>query len=100
MSVTHMQSTTTAPVVYVAFELAWSEWNRASSTGLAQPPRLRSIGARKLLVLQEEIAKAKVRFGLPADTAVVSCYEAGRDGFWLHRYLVAQGIDNAVIDSA
>ena len=29
-----------------------------------------------------------------------SCYEAGRDGFWLHRWLIAQGIDNLVVDSA
>ena len=31
---------------------------------------------------------------------MVSCYEAGRDGFWLDRYLHAQGVDNQVIDSA
>ena len=29
-----------------------------------------------------------------------SCYEAGRDGFWLHRWLIAHGIDNIVVDSA
>jgi transposase len=32
--------------------------------------------------------------------SVVSCYEAGRDGFWLHRYLQGRGIDNVVVDSA
>lgn len=100
MSVTQAQFTTTTPVLYVSFELGWSEWKLAFSTGLAQAPRLRTVGARKLPVLLEEIAKAKKRFGLPAETAVISCYEAGRDGFWLHRYLAAQGIDNAVIDSA
>jgi len=31
---------------------------------------------------------------------VQSCYEAGRDGFWLHRFLVSAGIENVVIDSA
>jgi transposase len=31
---------------------------------------------------------------------VHSCYEAGRDGFWLHRWLLEQGIDNIVVDSA
>jgi transposase len=31
---------------------------------------------------------------------VVSCYEAGRDGFWLHRWLVAEGIENVVVDSS
>ena len=33
-------------------------------------------------------------------TPVASCYEAGRDGFWLHRFLEAQGIENLVMDSA
>jgi transposase len=31
---------------------------------------------------------------------MMSCYEAGRDGFWLHRYLLSCGIDNVVVDSA
>ena len=31
---------------------------------------------------------------------VVTCYEAGRDGFWLHRWLRDQGIDNRVLDPA
>jgi transposase len=29
---------------------------------------------------------------------VVSCYEAGRDGFWLHRVLCGAGVENRVID--
>ena len=29
-----------------------------------------------------------------------SCYEAGRDGWWLHRWLREHGIDNIVVDSA
>jgi transposase len=31
---------------------------------------------------------------------VVSCYEAGREGFWLHRVLVAEGVENRVVDAA
>ena len=38
--------------------------------------------------LVEAIKKAKENFGLSPEAGVVSCYEAGRDGFWLHRYLV------------
>ena len=34
-----------------------------------------------------EIARAKARFGLSESAAVFSCYEAGRDGFWLDRFL-------------
>lgn len=31
---------------------------------------------------------------------MVSCYEAGRDGFWLHRFLTQAGIHNLVVDSS
>ena len=48
---------------------------------MAQKPRLRTIPARELAGLQREILLAKQRFALPADAPVVSCYEAGRDGF-------------------
>ena len=52
------------------------------------------------LVLLDEIKKAKQRFGLPEDTTVISCYEAGRDGFWIHRFLINEEIQNIVVDSA
>ena len=51
-------------------------------------------------MLQEEITKAKARFGLPADAPVCTCYEAGRDGFWLHRALTKMGITNVVVDAS
>jgi transposase len=88
------------PVLYLAFELGWSEWKLAFSPGVGVPARLRTIGARQVERLAVEIAKAKQRLGLPEDAVVRSCYEAGRDGFWLHRYLTSQGIDNRVVDSA
>ena len=43
---------------------------------------------------------AEKRCGLPPTTRVLSCCEAGRDEFWLHRYLLAQGIENRVVDSS
>ena len=48
----------------------------------------------------DAIAKAKARCALVGDVVVRSCYEAGCDGFWLHRWLLEQGIDNLVVDSA
>jgi transposase len=39
------------------------------------------------------------RFHLKATTPVVSCYEAGREGFWLHRYLEHAGVQNLVVDA-
>jgi transposase len=87
-------------VLYLAFELGWNEWKLAFGTGPADNPRLRSMGGRNTLALLEEIAKAKKRFGLADDAPVKSCYEAGRDGFWLHRFLEKEGIDNQVVDSS
>jgi transposase len=46
------------------------------------------------------VAKARERFGLPGSARVLSCYEAGRDGFWLHRHLRGVGIENEVVDAA
>jgi len=63
-------------------------------------PRLCQIPAGAVSALENQIARAKRRFGLPAEAPVVSCYEAGRDGFWLHRYLLAHGITNHVADSS
>ena len=48
----------------------------------------------------DEIAQAKRRCGLPETAPVVSCYEAGREGFWLHRFLEAHGMTNHVVDSS
>jgi transposase len=56
--------------------------------------------ARALRSLEAEIARAKAHFGLPANAPVCSCYEAGRDGFWLHRYLVSRGVANRIVDSS
>jgi transposase len=87
-------------VLYLAFELGCSEWKLGFGTGPADNPRLRTIGGRNTEALLQEIAKAKRRFGLPEDAPVHSCYEAGRDGFWLHRFLESQRIANLVVDSS
>jgi transposase len=100
MAATRKECSDQRPVLYLAFELGWQEWKLAFATAPGDNPRLCSIRARDLEALQLEIAKAKKRFRLPEDTAVASCYEAGRDGFWLHRYLDSQGIVNLVVDSA
>lgn len=102
MSATHVHdfTPTATPKLYLAFELGWTSWNLAFTTAIAQKPRLRTIRARDLDGLQREIRRAKVRFNLPDDTPVVSCYEAGRDGFWIHRYVTHVNIANIVVDAA
>lgn len=86
--------------LYLAFELGNSEWKLGFTIGLGQRPRQRKIRAGDLAALEREIRLAKQRFSLPETSRVLSCYEAGRDGFWLHRYLLSQGIENRVVDSA
>lgn len=86
--------------LYLAFELGDRHWTLGSTVGLGQRPRRRTIPARALEAVWEEIARAKQRFGLPADAPVVSCYEAGPDGFWVHRALVAHGVANVVVDAS
>lgn len=88
------------PVLALSFELGASEWKMAFSTGLGQPPRFRTVPARDLSAAQREIAQAKQRFGLPAQARVASCYEAGRDGFWVHRALLGMGVESLIVDSA
>src|SRR3954454_7224719 len=95
-----MTTATTAPrALYIALELGQDKWLLACATQAAEKPRFRGLPARDLSRLDAEIAKAKERFGLPADAPVRTCYEAGRDGFWLQRALSARGIDNVVVDS-
>lgn len=86
--------------LYMALELSSEEWKLGFTIGFGQAPRLRSLQGRDLTGLLNEIQLAKVRFGLVEEAVVRSCYEAGRDGFWLHRYLEAQGIHNLVVDSS
>jgi transposase len=102
MSATHdlHPTTTGSNSLYLAFELGWTSWNLAFTTAIAQKPRLRTIPARDLDGLQREILCARHRFALPGDAPVLSCYEAGRDGFWLHRYLQHHAVTNLVVDAA
>ena len=86
--------------LYVAFELGVDEWKIGFTKDLGTKARVRVVPARDLKQLARELTAAKQWFALPVTAPVRSCYEAGRDGFWLHRHLVAEGIDNRVVDSA
>lgn len=87
-------------VLYLAFELGASKWLLGFSIGLGQKPRKRTVAAGDLEVLAQEIKAAKKKFRLSEEAVVKSCYESGRDGFWLHRYLESVEVENLVIDSS
>ncbi len=101
MSASHKNnSSTLETVLYMALELSENKWKLAFATGAAQNSRLREITARDVDALRREIAATKEHLDLPSDARVVSCYEAGRDGFWLHRFLLRDGVENQVVDSS
>ena len=74
--------------LYVAFELSRKKWKLGISDGKTARARVVSIEAQDWKKLREEIEKARERLGIEKDAAVRSCYEAGREGFWIHRMLV------------
>lgn len=88
--------------IFVAIELSQKTW----LVTLHSPDRDR-ISRHKLeggdhAGLLELIGKVRTRVSekLGSMPRVVSCYEAGYDGFWLHRLLAAAGILNFVFDPA
>lgn len=95
-----VESPAPMPCLLLAFELGQRSWKLGFTGGLGQRARVRQIPGGAVGMLANEIARAKARLGVPSEAPVISCYEAGRDGFWLHRYLTAQGMTNHVVDSA
>ncbi len=87
-----------AAVLYMAMELSNKTWRLAFGDG--RRARQVCIDAGEIGRLREQVSKAKVKLGLGSAARVVSCYEAGRDGFWLHRQLEELGIANHVVDAA
>lgn len=88
------------PTLYVAFELSQQTWQLALTSGFGVEPMLRNVKSGDWAGLQEAVRTARQRLGVPDGAPVVSCYEAGRDGFWIHRALLQQGLRNRVVDSS
>ena len=86
------------PLLYMSIELSGKTWGLAFSIG--EKVRHTNVRAGDKFELLQQVTRTKERFGLAADVRVVSCYEAGRDGFWIHRWLQREGIENIVIDPA
>ncbi|HZF35411.1 MAG TPA: IS110 family transposase [Candidatus Angelobacter sp.] len=86
--------------VYVAIELSMKNWLaavRSPRQEQASRHKLAAADARGLWSMIERERAALLRCG-HSEVRVVTCYEAGRDGFWLHRFLVAHGAESRVVD--
>lgn len=86
------------PVLYMALELSGRNWKVMFSDG--ERRREVTVAAGDRLALEHQMAQAKAKLKLALQAEVVSCYEAGRDGFWVHRWLKSVEVDNHVIDAA
>ena len=86
----------------LAIELSKKSWIVAVNTPLSDKISRHTLKAgdgKELLDLCERI-RTRVARETKKRVEIVSCYEAGYDGFWLHRLLEAHGIRNYVIDPA
>jgi transposase len=77
-----------------------TEWRLAMTPSLDRAPLVHRVPARDLAAVETSIVQARTHFHLRLTAPVRSCYEAGRDGFWLHRWLTSRGIGNVVVDSS
>lgn len=87
-------------VLYVAFELGEAQWKLAMTSGWGVAPVVKTVGRGDWGAVDRALLGARQRLGMAAPARVVSCYEAGRDGFWIHRALAARGVANRVVDSS
>jgi transposase len=87
-------------ILCISFELGEGTWKLSFTSGFGEQLFRRRLRSRDREALLRAIGVMKDHFDLPGDAHVVSCYEAGREGFWLHRFLEAHGIENLVVDSS
>lgn len=92
-------------VLYMAIEMGEKSWTLLFSDG--KPKANGQLRVHQAVVegdkkecLDAVVNQAKERFKLSAEVKVVSCYEAGQEGFWPHRWMEAAGVVNCVVDSA
>lgn len=96
--VIYINQETNKTVLFLSLELSDKKWKLGFSDGARN--RVRNVDAGDQSCVAEEINLARIKLGLDDDAQVYSCYEAGRDGFWIHRWLTDIGVTNYIIDSA
>jgi transposase len=89
------------PTIHLAIELSTSTWLVAAQMPTSEKIRLHRIHAGDAAALLELIKKLQSHVAAKlgcVEVIVASCFEAGRDGFWLHRLLIAHGVANHVME--
>ena len=93
---------TASATLFVALELSRSTWLVALHSPLTNKVSQHRLDGGDtdglLALIARKRGQAEEKLGQPV--RVVCCFEAGYDGFWLHRWLCARGIENRVLDAA
>ena len=85
--------------LYAAFELSKKAWRvECSAGGVKKMSATMKPGS--IAELSRILERARGKLGLSAESRVLTCIEAGRDGFWPHRFLEGQGLEDLVVDAA
>jgi hypothetical protein len=100
IATTHPVTSVVEAAMYVACELSKREWKLAMTSGFGVAPIIRTVASGDLRAVTRVVTEGRQRLGVPAAAPVKSCYEAGRDGFWIHRALTTLGFQNRVVDSS
>jgi transposase len=97
-SVPHGEQAVQQDDLFMSLELGDKRWKL--SIGHARHGVSRyDVAAADTAAIAKCVAKTRERFQTPR-AVVHSCYEAGRDGWWLHRWLTQVGVDNIVVDAS
>src|SRR5208282_611717 len=89
--------------IFVSLELSRSSWLITSlSPGAGEKISRHTVEAGNLAALLERLAmlRTKARQRTARDHPIITIYEAGLDGFWVHRALVSERIESHVVDAA
>jgi transposase len=83
--------------MFVAFELSKAKWKIGVVAPGSQKMSRYTLDGGDTAGLAKLLNRKRCEGGA---TRTVSCYEVGYDGFWLHRWLEQQGVENHVLDAA
>lgn len=100
MTTTHSMSSVGEAALYVAFELGKRDWHLGITWGPGGRAQVMKVASGDWAAVDRAVARVRRLGAVPATAPVRSCYEAGRDGFWIHRALSARGWVNQVVDSS
>lgn len=98
-AVLRRKDTTSRSALYIAFDLGDKSWQISLGDDRFQASRY-TVAAGDTAAVAARIVKAAERLRISGRSEVYSVYEAGRDGWWFHRWLCELGVDNIVVDPA